>query len=87
MSERYEVFVGSIDANSAAIGQGEEVTIVAKDLENFGKVGLRCKISKSEGDLDSPDVLRIVTDMGEKSDQMFIQVIEEVDTVQSVDSA
>jgi len=87
MSERYEVFIGSIEANSAEIDQADEVTIVAKDLETFAKVGLKCKISRSEEDLDSPDILRVVTDMGEKAEQMFIQVIEEVDSVNAVESA
>lgn len=78
MSERYEIFIGFIEKHQDDINNGQDVEVTVKDLETFEKVGVRGKISKSGADLTDCVTVRVVTDMGEKADQMYMQVSEEL---------
>lgn len=78
MSERYEIFSGFIEKYQDEIKSGQDIDVTVKDLDTFAKVGIRCKIGKSEADLTDSVMVRVVTDMGEKVDQMYLQIGQEL---------
>jgi len=78
MSEGYEIFEGWVDKLKADIDSGAEIKIVVKSLDTFTKMNVLAKIGKSEEDLPEGEHLRVVNDMGERKDEMFIKIIEEL---------
>lgn len=79
MSEGYEIFQAWVQKVQGAIDSGEEVKVPIKSLETFAKTSVRAKINKTEEGLTDAIPLRVVNDLGEKRDAMFIQVLEEID--------
>jgi len=75
----YEIFEGWIQKVNSQIKSGEESQVVIKCLNTFAKLPVRAKISDSKDDLSNPAPLRVVNDLGEKKDQMFIEILEEMD--------
>lgn len=79
MSEEYEIFEAWVQKYENQINAGEEVLVPLKNLDTFFKLAARAKIAKTNEGLKDAIPLRVVTDMGEKREGMFIQVIEEID--------
>ena len=79
MSEGYEIFEAWVKKYQTQINSGEEVSVPLKNLDTFGKLGARVKIARTDKGLKGAVPLRVVTDMGEKREAMFIQLIEEID--------
>ena len=79
MSEEYEIFEAWVQKYEDQINAGEEVLVPLKNLDTFFKLAARAKIAKTDEGLKDAIPLRVVTDMGEKREGMFIQVIEEID--------
>lgn len=85
MSEKYEIFDKWVDRYRASIDSDDEVDVPLKDLQIFGKIFVKAKISSSEEKLESPEKLRVVNDMGEKrEDTLFIQIIQELEDEESL---
>lgn len=79
MSEGYEIFEAWVQKYQAKISSGEEVKVPLKALDTFAKLAVRAKIGKSKEGLKGAVPLRVVSDLGEKRQNIFIQVLEEVD--------
>lgn len=79
MSEGYEIFEAWVQKYQAQINSGDEVKVPLKSLDTFGKMAARAKIGKTDEGLKDAVPLRVVSDLGERRQEMFIQVLEEVD--------
>jgi hypothetical protein len=77
MSEVYEIFEVWTRSHASEIESGDEVTVPLKDLESFSKINVVAQLGAKE--FPGSSTLRVVNDMGEKTGQLFIKVIKEVE--------
>lgn len=89
MAEGYEIFEGWVEKVKGEIESGSEVKVVVKSLDSFEKMAVLAKISRTKDDLPDSESLRVVNDMGEKKDELFIKTLSELgdeDFVRAVES-
>jgi hypothetical protein len=84
MSGGYEIFEGWVHKFQREIDSFKEVKVPVKDLDTLAKLSVRAKIGRTRDGLSSAAVpLRVVTDMGEKRVEMFIEILQELDDFES----